>query len=140
MYNITEIDYTISPQLALDLAFAKGRQKKWALEKVLLNVLYSTKKGYASYLKFKDISIADLSAESETEEEYILKFGYLFQIPRTEVELHVNKKTGALYLTKEGIGYGYDTVEEQIINFILFQKKKGNLCYHTNLNNNEFKI
>lgn len=130
----------VSPLQALVLAYGKGSEKKWALEHVILNALYYTKQDSACYLKFKDISIAGNSAESENDKEYILKFGYLFRLPRTEIDLHVNRVTGALYLTKEGMGYGYDDVEEKVIEFILQQKKLGNLYYQSNFNNNEYKL
>lgn len=130
---------SISAITAIELAYGKGKIKKWALEKVILNLLYETTIDHACYLKLQDISTLTKPYE-ETEKEYILKFGYLFRIPKTEIDLHIVKNSNKLYLTKEGIGFGYDAVEDEILKYILNQKASNNLYFRTNLNGIEFKI
>ena len=123
---------------ALELAYAKGNLKKWALERILLETLYGTTLETCSYTKLVDLSNLDFDEETET--EYIVKFGYLYRIPKTEVDLHIVKRNGKLYLSKEGIGWGYDQVEKEVLKYLFEQKKKGNLYLQTNLNNLSFKI
>lgn len=123
---------------ALELAFARGKLKKWALEGILLDMLYKTEPSHCSFVKLKDVDKYDF--DEETEKEYIVKFGYQFQIPRTELDLHIVKSDGMLYLTKEGIGYGYDEVEKEVINYLMKYKASKNLYLRTNYNGMEFLI
>lgn len=123
---------------ALELAYGKGNLKKWALEKALIEVLYGTKLESPSYLKLENLDSLDF--DEETESEYIVKFGYLFRIPRTEIDLHIVKKSGKLYLTKEGDGFGYGEVEKQVVEYLLKQKANKNLYFQTNYNWTKFLI
>jgi len=126
---------------ALDLRYAKGRAKKWALEEVIKDCLYSTEPKYARYLKFEDLTKLP-KCDEENEEEYIFKFGYQYRIPRTEIDLHVLKKSGLIYMAKvnENFGLGWDEVEDKIVEFVLTQQKLGNLYYQTSLNFDCYKI
>lgn len=117
---------------ALELAYGKGNLKKWALEQALIEVLYGTKTESPSYLKLENLD--NLDSDEETENEHIVKFGYLFRIPRTEIDLHIVKKSGKLYLTKERAGFGYNEVEEQVVEYLLKQKANKNLYFQTNYN------
>lgn len=128
----------INPKLAIEVAYGKGNLKKWSLEKVIMEVLYDTEPSHACYLKLKEVSPKDYDEETET--EYIVKFGYLFRFPKTEIDLHINKKTHLLYATKEGIGYGYDAVEDQVVKYIFDHKKKKNLLYQSSLNAEVFEV
>ena len=121
---------------ALELAYAKGNLKKWALEQVLIEVLYGTKLESQSYLKLENLDSLDF--DEETESEYIVKFGYLYRIPRTEIDLHIVKKSGKLYLTKDEFGWGYDKVEEQVVEYLFKQKANKNLYFQTNYNWTKF--
>lgn len=123
---------------AIDLAFGKGKTKKWAFENVMLTALYNTLKDDICYLKLNEIS--NIKADEENEDEIILKFGYLFEIPRTEIDLHITKKKHLMYLTEEGIGWDYGKVEKQIIKFLIEQKNNNNLLWHSNFNGEEYKI
>ena len=125
---------------ALDLRYGKGRVKNWALEDVILKCLYDTKPEHARYLKLEDISLIR-GSDKDTEEELVIPFGYSFRIPRTEIDLHIVKKNGKLYITRpDDFGYGWDEVEDAIIKFIFEEKKKGNLYYQTNFNDEKYKI
>jgi len=125
---------------ALDLRYGKGRIKTWALEDVILNCLYDTKPEHARYLKLEDISNIR-GSDKDTEDEIIIPFGYQFRLPRTEIDLHIVKKNGKMYLVRpDDFGYGWDEVEDAVIKFIFEEKKKGNLYYQTNLNNDRYKI
>lgn len=119
---------------ALDLRYGKGRVKTRALEDVILKCLYDTKPEHARYIKLEDISHVR-GSDKDTEEELVIPFGYSFRVPRTEIDLHIVKKNGKLYITRPSdFGYGWDEVEDSIIKFIFEEKKKGNLYYQTNLN------
>ncbi len=104
---------------------------------MLLDALYESK-GKSCYIKLEDIS--DIKGDIETEEEIILRYGFIYRLPRTEIQLHIIKKTHQVYLSKEGMGFGYDDVEEKILEFMSEQKKKANLIYQSNFNEEEFKI
>ena len=92
-----EINTQVNCFTALDLHCSKGRAKKWALEKVILNCLYDTKPNHARYIKLEDISQIR-GSDKDTEEELIIPFGYLFRLPKTEIDLHIVKKTGKMDL------------------------------------------
>lgn len=123
---------------AFDLAFGKGKVKQWAFQSLLIDKLYIANKTDNTFIKLKDIS--NIKADLETEDEIILKFGFKYRIPRTEVDLHIRKKNHLMYLTKEGLGLGYEDVEKVIFDFLKEQKQKDNLYWHTNYNWEEYKI
>ncbi len=126
---------------ALDLRYAKGRAKKWALEETIKKCLYDTQPSHARYLKLEDLTKLP-KCDEENEDEYIFKFGYQFRIPKTEIDLHIVKNDGMLYIKRpdENFGWGWGEVEDKVIEFVLEQKKIGNLYYQTNLNNEVYKI
>ena len=117
---------------ALELAYGKGNLKKWALEQALIEVLYEANSERPYYLKLENLDSLDF--DEQTEGEYIVKFGYLYRIPRTEIDLHIVKKSGRMYLAKEGAGFGYDEVEKQVIKYLMKQKANKNLYFQTNYN------
>ncbi len=120
-------------------ACGTGRQKKWAREKLIMDMLYSTKEVDYTYLKFKNLELLG-NSDDEIEEKLIFRFGYLFQIPRTEIDLIVNKKTGLMYLKRDELGWGWDKVEKEVYKFIEFQIKKKNVYIQTNFNREEFLV
>lgn len=120
-------------------ACAKGRQKEWARETLIMDMLYDTNEEIARYLKFGDMNKVD-TCDEETDKYYIYKFGYHYQIPKTEIDLYVSKKDNRLFLKKEGLGYAYDKVEEAVYSFIKEQIKEKNLYLSTCLNNEEYLI
>ncbi len=134
-------DNSIDCFTALDLRYGKGRIKTWALENVILKCLYDTEPSYARrYLKLEDISNIR-GSDKDTEEELIIPFGYQFRIPQTEIDLHIVKENGKLYIRRpDDFGYGWDEVEDAIIKFIFEEKKKGNLYYQLNFNGEIYKI
>lgn len=135
-----KINTSVDCFTALDLHCSKGRTKKWALENVILKCLYDTEPQNARYIKLEDISHIK-GSDKDTEEELIIPFGYGFRIPRTEIDLHIVKKNGKLYIRRlDDFGYGWDEVENTIINFLFEEKKKGNLYYRTSLNAETYKI
>lgn len=123
---------------ALELAYGKGNLKKWALESTLIETLYKTEPKDATYLKLKNLEHLDFNEETET--EYIIRFGYYWQIPRTELDLHIMKRDGQLYLTKEGSGWGYEEVEKAVLKYLFQHKGNKNLYLQTNWNGIEFLI
>lgn len=135
-----DINTQIGGFTALDLRYGKGRVKQWALEKVILSCLYDTTPEHTRYIKLEDISNIR-GSDKDTDEELIIPFGYLFRLPKTEIDLHIVKKNGKMYLVRpDNFGYGWDVVEEAIIKFIFEEKKKGNLYYQTNLNGEKYKM
>lgn len=120
-------------------ACGKGLQKECARESLIMDILYNTNDEKAIYLKLKDINVLG-SCDEENESYYIYKFGYYFQIPRTEIDLFVSKKDGKIFIKKVGIGYDYGNVEKEIYKVIKEQIKTKNLYIMTNLNYEEFLI
>ena len=70
----------------------------------------------------------------------LFRFGYLFLLPRTEIDLIVSKKTGLMYLKRDEFGWGWDEVEKEVYKFIAEQIKKKNVYIQTNFNCEEFLI
>lgn len=128
----------ISSTTAIELAYGKGMHKKWSLEAVLMDCLYETKSDSVCYLMLKDVDGKNYDSESET--EYVVRFGYLFRFPTTEIDLHINKKSHRLYATKEGIGFGYDEVEKEVVKYLMAHKRNKNLKYQSSLNAEVFDI
>lgn len=120
-------------------ACASGRQKKRAREKLIMDLLYETEESDVRYLKFQDINKLD-KCDKETEEYYIYRFGYLYQIPKTEIDLYVCKNDNLLFLKKDNIGWGFNEVEKEVYRFIEEQIKQKNLYIRTNINCEEFLI
>lgn len=120
-------------------ACASGRQKKWAREKLIIDMLNDTTEELARYLKFKDISKLD-KCDEETSDYYIYKFGYMFRFPKTEIDLYICKKDNLLFLKRNEIGWGFDEVEKEVYKFIEEQIKKKNVYIQTNFNSEEFLI
>lgn len=116
-----------------EVAYGKGKFKKWALERVIIDTLYKTTNEDMLYIKTNNINCFG-KADEENAEEYIYKYGYLFRIPKTEIDLIVRKKDGKLILKKVGLGFGYDNVEEEIFKVIYQKIKNKNIYFHTNCN------
>lgn len=123
----------------LKYACGTGRQKKWARKHLIIDMLYNTEDEDITYLKFKDINLLG-DPDEEINNKMFFKFGYLFQIPKTEIDLIVNKATGLVYIKKAELGWGWDNVEDEIYKFIEQQIKKKNLYIKTNFNCEEFLI
>lgn len=120
-------------------ACATGRQKKWARETLIMDVLYDTEESFARYLRIKYINKLD-KCDEETDKYYIYKFGFLYRFPKTEIDLYVCKSDGMLFLKKSDIGWGFDKVEKEVYKFIEEQIKLKNLYIRTNLNFQEYLI
>lgn len=120
-------------------ACGTGKQKKWARETLIMDMLYDTSREDAVYLRFDDISLLD-KCDEETDEYYIYKFGYLYRLPKTEVDIKIYKKDNKIILEKVGVGFGYDNVEDCVYKFIEEQINKKNLYLRTNLNDSQFLI
>lgn len=120
-------------------ACSKGKQKEWSRKHLIIDLLYDTDEATMRYLKINDINKLD-QCDEETENFYIYKFGYHYQIPKTEIDLFVCKKDKKIFIKKIGIGYAYDNVEEAIYNFLKEQIKLKNLYIRTNINCEEFLI
>lgn len=127
-------------------ACAKGRQKEWARERLIIDTLYNTTGDIAHYLEIQDINKLD-KCDEETDKYYIYKFGYHYQIPKTEIvlyiseiDLYISKKDNRLFIRREGLGYAYDNVEKSIYNFIKTQIKIKNLYIRTSLNDEKYLI
>ena len=123
---------------AIELAFGKGNLKKWALSNVLMDVLYSTHPTFCAYLKLNEVSKKDY--DEETEDEYLVYFGYLFRVPQSVITLHINKKTHLLYAVKGDMCYGEDKVEDAIVDYLVKHKKNKNLFWQSNVNHEVFQI
>lgn len=123
----------------LEYACATGRQKKWSRKNLIMNALYETNDEQAEYLKIKNISLLPKSDE-ENEKYSIYRFGYQYRIPRTGIDLYINKNDGRITIKKDDIGYGWNEVENVVYQFIENEIKKKNVYLKTNLNYNEFII
>lgn len=124
---------------AFELAFCKGRMRKWVLEKLIINTLYKTTDELAEYIKVVDVNCFG-EPDDETDKELIYKYGYQFQVPKTEIDLIVNKRDGKLKLKQIGLGWDYENVEKVIYTDIAKQIKLKNLYFQTNLNNEKYLI
>ena len=124
---------------AFELAFCKGKLRKWVLEKLIIDTLYKTTDELAIYIKVNDINCFG-KPDDETDKELIYKYGYQFQVPKTEIDLIVNKKDGKLKLKRVGLGWGYENVEKVIYKDITKQMKLKNLYFQTNFNNEKYLI
>lgn len=116
---------------AFDLAYGKGKIKKWTLERIIIDTLYKTTNEDMIFIKTNDINCFG-KADEENEEEFIYKYGYLFRIPKTEIDLIVRKSDGKLLLKKVGLGFGYDDVEAEIFKVIYQKIRNKNIYFHTN--------
>lgn len=125
--------------LAFELAYGKGKVKKWALEDLVIDTLYKTNEENIIYIKTSDINCFG-KADEENDKELIYKYGYLHRIPRTEIDLIVNKDNGMLMLKKVDIGWGYENVEKELYKDILKQIKNKNIYFSTNFNGEEYLI
>lgn len=132
-----KIDYSD----AFELAYGKGRQKKWAKERVIMECLYETAKHleHPYYLKAQDIALFK-NYDSKDEKYFRYSFGYLYRLPKTQVDLCVNIKTGAMHLEQIGVGFGYDDIEKEVYKFIEEQIKLKNIYYKTSFNSEEFLV
>lgn len=120
-------------------ACGTGRQKRWARQSLIIDMLFNTNENMARYLKFKDMTKLD-KCDEETEKYYIYKFGYINRFPKTEIDLFVCKKDNLLFLAKDDIGWGFDEVEKEVYKFIEEQIKNKNVYIQSNLNCEEFLI
>ena len=120
-------------------ACSKGRQKEFARKTLIIDLLYDTNDESARYLKFQDISKLD-KCDEETDKYYIYKFGYHYQIPKTQIDLYISKKDNRLFIKREGIGYAWENVEEALYGFVKEQIKEKNLYIRTNINCEEYLI
>lgn len=120
-------------------ACGKGLQKEWSRENLIIDTLYNTNEDICIYLKINDIEKLG-KCDKEIDDYYIYRFGYHYQIPKTEIDLYVSKKDNRLFIKKEGLGYGYDNVEKAVYEFIKKQISIKNLYLMTNLNCEEFLI
>lgn len=120
-------------------ACAKGKQKEWARQILIIDMLYNTNEEIVRYLKFQDVSKLD-KPEEETDKYYIYKFGYQYRLPKTEIDLYVSKKDNRLFIKREGMGLGWEYVEKALYDFIKEQIKIKNLYIRTDLNLEEYLI
>ena len=124
---------------AFILSYGKGKQKKWVLEKLIINTLYETTDDSIKYIKTEDIYCFG-KADDDIDGKLIYRYGYLNRLPKTEIDLLVNKKDGKLIIKKVGVGYGYDDVEKALYKDIEQQIKNKHLYFKTNFNDEEFLI
>ena len=124
---------------AFELAFCKGKLRKWTLERLIIDTLYKTTDELVEYIKVDDVNCFG-TPDDETDTELIYKYGYMFQVPKTEVDLTVNKKDGKLKLKRINLGWGYEDVEKLIYTDIAKQIKLKNLYFQTNLNDEKYLI
>ena len=124
---------------AFILAYGKGRQRKWTLERLIIDTLYNTSDDDVIYIKVDDINCFG-EADDEIDGRLIYRYGYYYRLPKTEIDLIVNKKDGRLIIEKVGLGYGYEEVEKTIYRDIEKQIKNKHLYFRTNFNREEFLI
>ena len=124
----------------MDLAFAKGKQKKWAVEKLILEMLYESKDSKSqNYIRVNDVDKITYF-DAEDNDFKTISFGYQFRFPKTTIWIKINKKTGKVFIERDDIGYGFEEVEKSVIEYIRELAKKGLLEWQTNLNDNSFPI
>lgn len=126
---------------AFELAYAKGKIKEWTLERLIIDTLYKTKESDVSYIKIVDINCFGEPDETDDTGRYLIyKYGYLFQNPKTEIDLIIDSALGKMMLRRVGPGWGYDNVEKTIYNDIKKQIKNKNIYFMTNFDEEEFLI
>ena len=123
----------------LEYACGKGRQKKWAREKLIMDALYDTNEEQYEYLKIKDIGLLPVPDEA-TDDYFTYRFGYQYRIPRTDITLYIGKKDGRMFIKRGELGYGWEEVEKALYQFVEQQIKRKNVYLQTNLNDEEFII
>ena len=126
---------------ALVLAYGKGRQKDWALRSALLDAAKHPQG--ANYLKLGDPAILKDDPSCEKKDgRFVVRFGFLFRIPKTEIDLLIDERTLEITLEepRPDFGFGWDEVEKSVEDWLIARKKEGNLFLQTNLNWECFKI
>lgn len=120
-------------------ACGSGKQKDWSRENLIIKYLYENSRESCIFLKVKNIGLLPVPDNTCDNLIYYI-FGYLYRLPKTQVNLIIDKITGRMMLEKEGPGFGYDEVEKEIYKFLKEQIKRKNIYIQTNLNDEEFLI
>lgn len=126
-------------QDAILYACGKGRQKQWARESIILDYLKNNKPEYANYLYIEDINKLP-KADEEKEGKLIYRFGYLYRVPRTEIDLLIDIKTGRIEIKEDEFMWGKDEVLTELFKTLKQQIDIKNLYIKTNLNDNRYLI
>lgn len=124
---------------AILYACGKGREKQWARENIIINYLKNNKPEYANYLYIDDIH--KLKRPDKQENGYLIyRFGYLFRVPKTEIDLLIEQRSGRISIKEDEIMWGKDEVYEKIFEFLKEQIDLKNVYIKTNLNDNRYLI
>lgn len=118
---------------------ATGIEKKFAREKLIMNFIEESKPEHATYLYIEDINKLP-KCDEENEEEMIYKFGFLYRVPKGEIDLIINKQKGRISLKQDEFIWGKDEVLEKIFEMIYKQILLKNVYIKTNLNDNRYLI
>lgn len=120
-------------------ACGKGKEKQWARESVIMSYLKNNKPEYANYLYIENIHKLKHPDKKENG-KLIYKFGYLFRIPKTEINIKIDENSGRISVHEDEIGYGKDEVYEKVFEFLKEQIDLKNVYIKTNLNDNRYLI
>lgn len=126
-------------QDAILYACGKGREKQWARESIIIDYLKNNKPEYANYLYIENIHKLK-HPDKKQNGKLIYRFGYLFRIPKTEINLTIDESSGRISICEDEIGYGKDEVYEKVFEFLKQQIDIKNLYIKTNLNDNRYLI
>lgn len=118
---------------------ATGREKNWAREKIIMDFLEENKPEYATYLFINDLNKLPIK-DDENDNELIYRFGYLYRVPKGEIDLIINKQTGRMSLKQDEFIWGKDEVLEKVFEMIKKQITLKNVYIRTNLNDNKYLI
>ena len=124
---------------AILYACGTGKQKQWARRNIIIEYLKKNKPEHANYLYIENIHKLK-HPDQKDDGKLIYRFGYLYRVPRTEIDLIIAESTGRISVKEDEFMYGKDEVYEKIFDFLNEQIKLKNLYIKTNLNDNSFLI
>lgn len=124
---------------AILYACGSGKQKQWARETIIMEYLKNNKPECANYLYIQDINKLP-KVDEEKDGKLIYRFGYLYRVPRTEIDLLIDIKTGRIEIKEDDFMWGKEEVLEKVFNMLKEQINTKNLYIKTNLNDNRFLI
>lgn len=119
---------------------ATGIEKEYARERIIMGFLEENKPEHVTHLFINDLNKLPLENE-KNDNELIYRFGYLYRVPKGEIDLIINKQTGRISIKQQDeFIWGKDEVLEEIFKMIKKQICLKNVYIKTNLNDNKYLI